>query len=248
MQTMNIIFRSCTKVNKTSAGGSRPFKMSKEEIILKSLKSILESSKDFKKRIYLDIVDDSSDEKFRVKMIKMIKKFNFNFEFHRINVKNNGKSMNYCFKLAKESKHNLLYFCEDDYFHLKIAIPAIFDAYDKKIIGSNKFCIHPTDYPDRYIHLEPAYIFLGEYNHWRSILSTTGTFIIPKKIFLRYQKYCFDFARFNTLSTGGEESTINNIWKEIPCIAPLESFATHLNTTTLSPFVKWKNELNKIKI
>ena len=156
--------------------------------------------------------------------------------------------MKYCFELAEKSKQDLIYFCEDDYFHLKSAMPSIFDVYDKKIIGNDNFCLHPTDYPNRYIHLEPSYIFAGKTNHWRSILSTTGTFIMPKKILKKYNKRLYEFADFNTTSTGGEEETINKIWAEIPCIAPIESIAAHLNEDTLPLYINWKKEIEKIKI
>lgn len=245
---MNIIFRSCANVKKTSKGSDRPFNLTKEEIILKSLNSILESSKGFEKRIFVNIVDDSSPESFRTKLISLLEKYPVKYELHKISVKNNGKSMKYCFDLALKLKEDLIYFCEDDYFHLKSALPSIFDAYDKKIIGTDNFCIHPTDYPDRYIHLEPSYIFAGKNNHWRSILNTTGTFIIPKKILNKYKKRLYEFADFNTTSTGGEEKTINKIWSEVPCIAPIESIAAHLNEDTLPLYVNWEKEIGKIKI
>ena len=224
------------------------FKVSKEEIILKSLKSILESSKGFEQRIYLDIVDDSSPSEFIKRIANLTKRYKINHKIHKINVKNNGKSMKYCFDLAGDSKYDLIYFCEDDYFHLKSAIPSIFDAYDKKIIGNNNFCLHPTDYPDRYIQLEPAYIFAGKYNHWRSILSTTGTFIMPRKMLKKYKKILYEFAEFNIGSTGGEEKTINKIWEKVPCIAPIESLAAHLNEDTLPKYIDWEKEIKKIKI
>ena len=101
---MNILFRSCSVVEKTSRGGYRPFGMTKEEIILKSLKSILESSKGFEQRIYLDIVDDSSPSEFIKRMANLTKRYKINHKIHKINVKNNGKSMKYCFDLAGDSK------------------------------------------------------------------------------------------------------------------------------------------------
>ncbi len=248
MHTMDIIFRCCANIKKTSKGSGRPFNLNKEEIILKSLKSILESAKGFEKQIQFDIVDDSSTDQFRNKLINLMIKYNFIYTLHKINVKNNGKSMKYCYQLAEKLNEDLIYFCEDDYFHLKNSIPSILNAYESKIIGNDNFSIHPTDYLDRYIHLEPSYIFLGKYNHWRSILNTTGTFIIPNKIFKKYKQFCYEFAEFNTISTGGEDKTINKIWQKIPCIAPIESLATHLNDDTLAPFIDWKNEIKNIKI
>jgi len=248
MKSMNIIFRTCANVKKTSKGGDRPFGLSKEKIILKSLKSLLESSKGFEKRLFFNIVDDSSPEEFRKKINSLMNKYPFFWRLHKISVKSNGKSMKYCYDLADKIREDLVYFCEDDYFHLKSAIPSIFDAYDRKIIGNRKFCIHPTDYPDRYIHLEPSYIFAGKNNHWRSVFSTTGTFIIPKTFFNKYKETFYEFSDFNITSTGGENITLSKIWKEVPLIAPIESFAAHLNEDTLPLYVDWKKEISKVKI
>lgn len=249
MKSMNIIFRCCAPVMKASGYDNiRPFKMTKEEIILKCLKSVLISGDEYENRIFFDIVDDSSSDEFRNKVLNIMKESKFKFNFHKIQEKSNGKSLMYCYGLAEKSKYDIIYFCEDDYFHLKNAIPSIFDVYDNKIIGTDNFAVHPTDYPDRYIHLEPSFVFWGKYNHWRSILHTTGTFILTRKAFLKYKKYCFDFADFNSSSTGGESETINHIWQNIPLIAPVESLAAHLNIDTLPRFVDWESEIKKIKI
>ncbi|MCL5730043.1 MAG: hypothetical protein M1165_00550 [Candidatus Pacearchaeota archaeon] len=249
MLTMRIFLRTYVGSKKASAtSGSRPFRLSKEDITLKCLKSVLISAEPFANRVFLEIIDDSGTREFLERMENLIKKYSIKFRINHFDALGNGGSMEQCYHFAEKSKEDLFYFLEDDYFHRQISFSSIFDAYDKKIIGTDKFAIHPTDYPDRYVHLEPSYIFLGKYNHWRSILSTTWTFVIPKVFFIKHKDVFYGLANFNKSSTGGEDKTVNNLWKIFPCISPVESLAAHLNTDTLPPLVDWEKELAQIKI
>lgn len=248
MKTLNIFLRTCEGV-KTVGSSERPFNLNKQIIILKCLKSLLESCKGFEKRIRLDIVDDSSSEKFIEKMDAILKTYKINYQIHRTNFKNNGLSMEYAYNIAEESKYDLFYFLEDDYFHLKNELASILDAYDSKIIFSNNFAIYPVDYPRLYNKISPSLIFIGKYNHWRSTDKTTWTLIIPKKLFFEYKKTFYSMANFNKTKHGGEKETLNSLWKkEIPCISPLPSLAAHLHKTSLPYLIDWKNEIDKIKL
>jgi len=244
MKSLKIIFRSCAVVKSLNPQITRPFGLDKETIILKCLKSLLESCAVTKNRISIDIIDDSSEDKFVKKIRCLLSDYSFKYKIHRLKFKNNGKSLEYCFRLAEKVKEDIIYFCEDDYIHLKEAISYILDAYNSKIIGTSEFGVHPTDYPKYYIDIFPAYIFISQYCHWRSIICTTGTFFITKKLFQKFKHYLYALADFNKKDLGGEEKTINKIWKEVPCIAPIESLAAHLdNNASLPPFVNWKKVL-----
>lgn len=246
MQKIHVILRTCAIVNKASKNNSgRPFNLSKEKIILSTIKSLINSVKYYKERIYIDIVDDSSPDNFLDIINKLFIKSKLKFNLIKINVKNNGLSMDYCYNLAKKSKFDLIYFLEDDYFHLENSFSSIFDAYDSRIIGSNNFLLFPSDYPDRYIYLEPAYIYKGKYNYWRSVNKISGTFIIPKKLFLKYLKLFYKFADYNINSTGGEDLSLNKILEKEVCISPIYSLTAHLNTDTLPFFMDWKKEIDK---
>ena len=246
--SLKIIFRSCTKVE-ILGPSTRPFNLTKKTITLKCLKSILNSCALVKNKISIDLIDDSSEESLIKEMIKLLKESNLKFKVHRMKFGNNGRSLKYTYQIASKSKEDLIYFCEDDYFHLINAIPSILDAYDSKVISMREFAIFPTDYPSFYVNLFPSLIFIGKYNHWRSVSRTTGTFIITKRIFKKFRNIFENLAEFNVSGHGGEEETINNLWnKYVPCIAPLESLTTHLHTTSMSYLIDWKNEIDKLEI
>ncbi len=248
MKKLNIIFRTCAIV-KTMGPTIRPFSLDKPTLILKCLKSLLESCKGYEDRISLDIVDDSSGQNFIDKIHKIILPHKLTYQIHRLDVKNNGRSLEYCYNLARNTKGEIIYFCEDDYFHLNKAIPAILDAYDSKVISSSEFAINPMDYPVLYQNLFPTLIFKGKYNYWRSTHMSTATFVIPTKLFKRYIDTFFKLAKFNEISYGGEKETVNRLWlKEIPLISPIPSLTGHMHEGYLSNFVDWEKEISKIKI
>jgi len=241
MKTIRIIFRCCAVVENINEINERPFGLTKEEIILKCLKSLLDSCKFVKNNISLDIVDDSSGGEFINKLEELIDNYTIRYTIHRLVVKNNGLSLEYCYKLAEQVKEDLIYFCEDDYFHLENAMKYMLNAYENKIVKTDCFVIHPTDYPDRYINIYPSYIFTSRYCHWRSISNTTGTFIIPTHIFKKYKEY---FYMFSNPKRQCEGDSLNNIWKEVPLISPIPSLAAHLNKNTLPKFIDWRKEIN----
>jgi len=244
MKSLKIILRTCTAV-KNVGSSQRPFNLDKKTIILKCLKSLLECCSQLKRRnITLEIVDDSSGANFINLMKRILSKYKITYNIHLKNFKNNGKSMEYCYNLAERSKADLIYFLEDDYFHLKHSILAILDAYESKLLFTDNFAIFPTDYPRLYHNIEPSLIFIGKYCHWRSTPYTTGTFVIPKKLFLKYKELFYKFARFNRFKHGGEKETINILWKKkIPCISPIPSLTAHLHKTSIPPLIDWKKEL-----
>lgn len=245
----NIIFRSCVRVENLSPLAKRPFNMTKEEITLKCLKSLAISCSSYKgaAKIKIYLVDDSSGDAVIKKMEDILNYFKLNYEVHRGNFKNNGLSLQYCYSLA-DKLDDIIYFCEDDYFHLEKAIPAIIDAYETKLIGNSNFSIFPADYPDSYEKIYPSYIFLSKFSHWRSVAGSTGTLVIPFKLFKKYRKYFDMFAEYNIKGRGGEEISLNKIWQEVPLLTPIPSLVTHLHEISLAPLIDWKAEIEKLKI
>ena len=247
MKSLRIILRTCAVVKTLSSTADRPFGLDKQTMILASLRSLIESCSSAKGvKIRLDIVDDSSPLEFRAKMKSILDSSGLIYELHKIEARNNGKSLAYCYDLASGSKADVIYFCEDDYLHLPDEVPFIVRAYNEKIIGSDKFVIHPTDYPDRYVRVYPSYIFLSSDCHWRSVQHTTGTFYIPTSIFKKYKNLYYKFAEINSGKIGGgEDATINKVYQSVPCLSPIPSLAAHLNDDTLPPFIDWKSEVKK---
>ena len=174
VQSLNIYFRSCSKVNLWNQNKKRIFESDKEEYALRSLYSILKSINYSKKNfneinIKLSIIDDNSSEKFIQNMKKLLLKFDIDNEI--ISLQNNEitqdiKDSNFasikkCFMLAKENSDDLIYFVEDDYIHDEICILEMIGAYERIATQLNReILLCPTDYPYLYASCDPTYIFL----------------------------------------------------------------------------------------
>jgi len=248
MKKMKIIFRSCTRIKNVTAGsGKRPLDLNKKEITLACLRSLLESCSKIKnKKICLEVVDDLSEKEIIKEMKKILQEYKINFKFHEKEFKNNGLSMKYSYEIADKSKEDLIFFYEDDYLILPETIREIFYCYDKKILKTNNFAIFPVDIPRHYVKLFPSYIFLGRDRYWRSTPFTTGTFLIPKKLFKKYRGVFSKFAAFNIKGHGGEMETISRLWqKKIPCVSPIPTLGAHLHKPVIPKFIHIKNFFKK---
>lgn len=250
MASLHIILRTCAVVKTLSKTSDRPFGLDKQTMILKSLKSLLQSASLYKSgKMAIEMVDDSSGDVFISKMQKILSSFKIPHKINKINVRSNAQSLRTCYDIASNSKADVIYFVEDDYMHLPLEISAVMAAYDNKILGHGQFCVHPTDYPDRYVKLYPSYIFTSPHCHWRSIASTTGTFYITAQLFKKHKEKFYGFADFNAKKIGGgEDATLNRIFETDPCISPIPSLAAHLNDDTLPPIVDWKSEIAKVQL
>ncbi len=242
---LNIFFRTCAVVenlNKSFLRGikKRNFGLKKQDIIISCLKSLILSCKQSGAKIKIDIIDDSSGLEFIKEIDFLLKRSKIVYDIHILDFGNNGLSLNYCYNLAQKSKFDLFYFCEDDYLHLPSTIIEVLECYKHKIVGNKEFAVFPVDHNDIYREFYPSHIYLGKNIHWRSINHTTGTLFITRKGFNKYQKRFYDFAEHNKTRWGGEDETLNQIWKEFTCISPLPSLAAHLNGEELPSFVDWE--------
>lgn len=151
INSLNIIFRFCTKVKILNQNKERIFSEEKHEYTLRSLKSLLGSIEILKSNFkYLDIkitaIDVGSDEIYLDKIKNMIKKNNINFEYIKLgineyedlidqNISVDQKSMMAnvykSLEIGKNGDYDLLYFVEDDYIHEKDCLNEMLFTYEK---------------------------------------------------------------------------------------------------------------------
>ena len=263
VQSLNIYFRSCSKVNLWNQNKKRIFESDKEEYALRSLYSILKSINYSKKNfneinIKLSIIDDNSSEKFIQNMKKLLLKFDIDNEI--ISLQNNEidqdiKDSNFasikkCFMLAKENSKDLIYFVEDDYIHDEICILEMIGAYERIATQLNKeILLCPTDYPYLYANCDPTYIFLGNKKHWRKTEQSLGTFLISKTNLNIYWENLLQFA---SGKDNPAELALHKIYEKEPCFSPIPSLAIHCANINsiygISPNVNWQEIWDNNKI
>ena len=260
VKSLNIYFRSCSKVNLWNQNKERIFEADKDEYALRSLYSILKSINYSKKNfneinIKLSIIDDNSSEKFIQNMKKLLLKFDIDNEI--ISLQNNEitqdiKDSNFasikkCFMLAKENSKDLIYFVEDDYIHDEICILEMIGTYERIATQLNKeILLCPADYPYLYANCDPTYIFLGNKKHWRKTEQSLGTFLISKTNLNIYWENLLQFA---SGKDNPAELALHKIYEKEPCFSPIPSLAIHCANINsiygISPNVNWQEIWDK---
>ena len=247
---LHVIFRSCTRVGALNAhrfGSKRPFTDSKKELVLACLNSLLHSLGD---KGIVHVLDDHSPEDDVVAMKKLLASYGNNHEFIALSKTGSGESFDAALNLARNNEFPLTYFCEDDYLHLPHAILSMLDCFKRY-----NAIVFPVDYFERYTgrdtgDIYPSSIYVGEYNYWRTIYHTTFTFMVEKRVLEKYWDTYVALARanMNAIGGGGEDDTVNKIYKKELCLSPLPSLAAHVSPTPpLPPFIDWKAVFEKNK-
>ena len=263
VKSLNVYFRSCSKVNLWNQNKERIFEADKDEYALRSLYSILKSINYSKKNfneinIKLSIIDDNSSDEFIQNMKKLLLKFDIDNEIISLqknevtqDVKDsNFASIKKCYTLAKENSEDLIYFVEDDYIHDEICILEMIGTYERIATQLNKeILLCPTDYPYLYASCDPTYIFLGNKKHWRKTEQSLGTFLISK---INLNIYWENLLQFASGKDDPGELALHKIYEKEPCFSPIPSLAIHCANINsiygISPNINWQKIWDDNKI
>ena len=268
VNSLTVIFRSCTNVNMLTQNKRRLFDQDKSEYTFRSLNSIIISLKQAKKsfpKIEFNIVtiDYNSKKEDLEQITKQLNKSNFrnsiislninefNNNIKKVNAKNEKVSENQISNMAnihkslliaKDQCNDLIYFVEDDYLHKQDAINEMLFAYERISSQINKeLILCPADYPFLYTKIEPTNIFLGSNKHWRRIDETLCTFFTSK---IMLQKHWNKFVSMCQFEHYPFEQPLHDIYKSEYCLSPIPSLAIHCTNVNsifgLSPNVDWK--------
>ena len=271
INSLNVIFRFCTKVKILNQNKERIFGKEKYEYTLRSLNSILKCIQIVKKNFkYLDIkitaIDVDSDEIYIEKINNMIKSNNINFEYVKLetnelkdfvdqNTSENQKSMMTnvykSLEIGKNGNYDLLYFVEDDYIHEKDCISEMLFTYEKfASLIKDELILCPSDFPYLYNKFESTQIILGNKKHWRVVEETLVTFLTSKKLLL---KHWDTFTSMSKINHTPFEKPLHDIYSKQYCLSPIPSLAMHCANINsiygISPLMDWKrlwdeNEVN----
>ena len=270
INSLNIIFRFCTKVKILNQNKERIFAKEKYEYTLRSLNSILKSIQIAKDNFkYIDIkitaIDVGSEEIYVEKIRDMIKNYNINFEYIKLeinelkdfvdqNTSEDQKSMMSnvykSLEVGKTGNYDLLYFVEDDYIHEKDCLNEMLFTYEKfASLIKDELILCPSDFPYLYNKFEPTQIILGNKRHWRVVEETLVTFLTSKKLLL---KHWDTFISMSQINHDPFEKPLHEIYLKQYCLSPIPSLAMHCTNINsiygLSPFIEWKRLWDENKI
>ena len=268
INSLTVIFRSCTNVNMLTQNKKRLFDKNKSEYTFRSLNSIIKSlnySKKIFPKIYFDIViiDHNSKTEDVEKIKNLLKKSNIDNSIINLNInefsnnikKTNAKNENVTHNqisnmcnihkslmIAKNQSNDLIYFVEDDYIHLLETFNEMILSYERISSQLNKeLILCPTDYPYLYTKIEPSSIFLGSNKHWRRVGETLCTFCTSKTLIDKHWNKFVTMCQFEHYPF---EQPLHEIYKTEYCLSPIPSLAIHCTNINsifgLSPNVDWK--------
>lgn len=275
VKSLDILIRSCASVGMLTQSKQRIFEREKIEYSLRSINSIIRSSKFAKElmpnlNINLTVIDHNSGEQNLKKIQNLLDNSNLNHNLINLDLsefdsrikKTNAKNenvtpnqlsnMSNIYKSLELSKKldDLIYFVEDDYIHELNSISEMILTYERIASQiSNELILCPTDYPYLYTKTENTNIFLGEKSHWRKINETLCTFLTSKQIVEKHWAKLISMCEFEHYPF---ESPLHEIYKEELCLSPIPSIAIHCTNINsiygLSPNKDWKKiwEDNKI--
>ena len=245
INSLNIIFRSNTKINLWDQNKIRIFDKPRSEYTLRSLNSLLNSIQKAKSQLpninlNLTIVDDNSDKTTIEKMNLLLNKKEFassiinlnqnEFNSTTINKNNpetfaNLTSLLKCFLIAKEEARDLIFFVEDDYLHKLNMIEEMLMTYERFASQLNReIVLCPSDYPYLYTTDRKTNVLIGSHRHWQLIDKTLCTFLTSKIILNQYWE---NFVKNCKKRHDPFEKYLNEIYKEEYCLAPIPSLSIH---------------------
>ena len=201
----------------------------KRTLISVSLTSLKESILFFLEKnnleINLNLISDNSDEKFDIHIGKLL--FSEKFKTHKYNTKIKGNRGSYleCCDKAMNSE-DLIFFIEDDYLFEKNCIDEMIFTYSRlsTILGKD-IIMCPSDYPFYYDSLYNTNLYFGKNLRWRNVEETLLTFLFSKKILLQNLN---SFRKVGKQENDPFEKPLHQIYKEIPCLAPITSLSYHI--------------------
>jgi len=265
VQALDIIIRTCASVNMLTQNKSRLFEKEKIEYTTRTIRSLLNSSKDpdlKQLKITFKVIDHNSTNENLAAIEKVFTEFSEEYSLINLNVskfinkieKTNqrGESVtdNQISNMANihqsllEAKkcEDLIYFVEDDYIHKKESLKEMIFTYERLASQiNNEIIICPTDYPYLYAKSEMTQNFLGQNYHWRKVNETLCTFLTSKKMI---EKYWDKYESMCNKEHAPFEKPLHDIYEKELCISPIPSLALHFTNVNsifgLSPNVNWK--------
>ena len=265
VKALDIIIRTCASVNMLTQNKSRLFEKEKIEYTVRTIASLLNSSKDPELenlKINFIVIDHNSTTKNLKAIDNTFKKFEKNYTLINLDVSKFSQTIEKLNQRGKEVTDNqksnmanihqslleakkcedLIYFVEDDYLHKKESLKEMIFTYERLASQTNnEIIICPADYPYLYAKSEMTQNFLGQNYHWRKVNETLCTFLTSKKMI---EKYWDKYVSMCKKEHAPFEKPLHDIYEKELCISPIPSLAIHFTNINsifgLSPNVNWK--------
>ena len=264
VQSLGIIIRTNSNIHISDQNKKRIFNKDKIEYIKKSLKSLVNSINYFeekigKVKINITIIDQSNNEYILQEFSKIFLNLSFKpkiIKFDKNELKDeikvntqkdifgNLSSLLRCFKIAKESNDDLIFFLEDDYIHKKSLIEEMVLTFERVASQIYKEVILvPSDYPFLYMNERETKVIAGSHRHWQTLDKVLCSFMTSKEII---ETYWNNFLLTCQNDNEPIEKYLNQICEKEVCLSPIPSLSIHMANANsifgVSPYIDIKKE------
>jgi len=246
IKSFDIILRSCARVDVLLQDRTRFIGVQKSELILRCINSVIRSIRhamvnDVGVEISLTILDDHSAPEFVSDLKELLKTCPCKAAYVPLVGTGVGASLKEAYERGRNCQ-DIVYFAADDYLHQDSAILETIQTFARlsAVMGS-EIALFPSDYPPNYRTVVPSIIMLGSHRHWREVDGSTGADVISVATLKKYWDIYMAFTKYGTSADITEKTTINHIFKDVPCFTPLPSLSVHFqHFETLSPYFDWE--------
>lgn len=247
IRRLDIYVRSCARVDVFGQSRTRFIGVPKCEVVVRCLRSLVRSvaygmENGLKMPIRLNLIDDHSDGSCIERMTAVLAEAPCPTRFIPLQGTGVGASLTETYMLARSEAKDLIYFAADDYLHDERAVLESVESYGRiAAVWGQEPVLFPSDYPDRYRHIEPDFVLLGSHRHWRRVPASTGADVMSVAILKKHWETYAAFGRYGVDPEVTEANTINRVLAEVGCFSPLPSLAVHFqHFDTLSPYFDWQ--------
>jgi len=256
MKCLDIVLRTCDRVDVHPERGPRFIDVEKPLLIKKCLVSLLESIKQANDLadIKLTVVDDnSSKETIDYIESKLVEN---QIDYNIINCEEEGYNYSAVkqFEVCRDFGRQWVYSVEDDYLHFPEAIRQFLIMSEKLVnITGSYVAIRPDDdvftYASNNPHFrKPCVVLLGEDRHWRTLHNTHNTLFTHVDVFKNYWELFVSLGKFFRVLSINEDKSINMIWEQVPLFSPIPTLAIHISQNNEPQFVNYKYLWDSVEI
>jgi len=219
--------------------------INKEDLILTTLNSLKNSILFFlennKIDITINLISDSSNQKFDSSIKQLLNSANFNISFFETNKPGNRGSYLECCDQAKNAE-DIIFFIEDDYLFEKKCIDEMVFTYSRIATMLEKdIFLCPSDYPFYYDANYHTSLFIGKNLRWRTVLETLLTFMFSKEILDKYEK---EIRLIGEQENHPFEKPLHSVYLNQPCLSPVGTLAHHISKSVPSINEDWLKTWN----
>jgi len=267
MRRLDVVLR--TSVNTSVRPWDRIIKCSREELVFKSLKSLVNSINEFNDDgmdIKLTILDDHSSEDNLKKLDDICKTCNRPYEIINLEGKGyNGPDGSALaqFKFGRDCT-DFVYMVEDDYFHATDAIRRMVDAffYFRQRSDLIDVILYPYDSthlyePENGGRHDPTRVYILNNYYWRTTTKTANTMFVHSSTLKAYWPLFEILGR--DFPEAVEDSTINRMYNNgvtmggpVTVFSPMPSLAVHVSYNMPSiidtKFIDWPTEFHNLEV